>query len=40
MAKAIDIKALDARRKMLDKYLVSCKATNKATKAAKKTSQK
>ncbi|AEF95395.1 hypothetical protein Desca_2573 [Desulfotomaculum nigrificans CO-1-SRB] len=36
MAKAIDIKALDARRKMLDKYLTSCKAT----KTAKKNNQK
>lgn len=25
MAKAVDIKALDARRKLLDKYLTNCK---------------
>lgn len=35
MAKAIDIKALDARRKMLDKYLAACKVAKAGKKKSK-----
>ena len=35
MAKAVDIKALDARRKLLDKYLGECK-NKKAGKSGSK----
>lgn len=35
MAKAVDIKALDARRKMLDKYISDCKEKKGAGKVSK-----
>lgn len=36
MAKAVDIKALDARRKLLDRYLSNCKGKKTAKASSSK----